>query len=127
MLQKEILEREKKNYNKIYLYIDAESNLCYAYDFSACIVTKLFDVQNTGIKEVSGIETPVYTLQLPLQFVVEQFDNFNTLVDDQFIKVIIKQLSRCIQWRVEFEELKMQQRQRGRAIKERFLGFFRFA
>lgn len=126
MIRQEILEREKGNYNKVYLYIDTENDLCYAYDFSAYLVTKLFETQKLETKEEVWMETVVYTLQLPLQFVADQFDAPHTLIDAQFIKFIIDRLPHCIQWKFEFEELKMQREQSNVRNKRSFLDFFRF-
>lgn len=124
MTHQKILEREERNYNKIYLYIEAENDQCRAYDFSAYLITNLFEAQKLELREEADLETIIYTLQLPLQLVVEQFDDNYTQVGEQFIKITIDNLSRCIQWKLEFEELKMVQ-QSSIKIKKPYLGFFR--
>ena len=124
MTQQKILEIVEINYNKIYIYIDAENDQSRDYDFSAYLITNLFEAQKLELREEADLETIIYTLQLPLQLVVEQFDDNYTQVGEQFIKITIDNLSRCIQWKLEFEELKMVQ-QSSIKIKKPYLGFFR--
>ncbi|UVQ47479.1 hypothetical protein NXY11_04325 [Parabacteroides faecis] len=47
----EILALENRNTHKIYLYIDLENNLFIAYEFSAYLLTRLFDTLKLEVQE----------------------------------------------------------------------------
>lgn len=104
---KEVLEKEKKNFNKIYLYIDTENNLCYAYEFSAYMLTRLLD--SLELKEKTESGTIVFSTQLPIQSVVKCFSGPNTSVGDDFVRIDVDEPQNCIQWKSEFKELKTNQ------------------
>lgn len=103
-----MLERENKNSNKIYLYAysDAGDFLYNAYEFSAYLLTKLFDTLELKkeVKPESGIT--LYVVHLTPEFVVEQFLGPNATVGDLFIKVVLDSPALCIRWKGEFKELK---------------------
>lgn len=125
MIHPEILKREEGNYNKIYLYIDVERNRCHAYNLSAYLITKLLGTEEFELKKENDMETVIYTLHLPLQLVVDQFDGNHTQVGEQFIKVTIDDLPRCIQWKLEFETLEVQRQENSVDAEKPFLFLFR--
>lgn len=104
---KEVLEKERKNFNKIYLYIDTENNLCYAYEFSAYLLTRL--LESLELKEKAESGTIIFFTQLPILSVVKCFSGPNTSVGDDFVRIDIDELQNCIQWKAEFDELKTNQ------------------
>lgn len=124
MIQKEILDREEKNYNKIYLYVDAENELCHAYNFSAYQIRRLFEAQMLEMKELHQKGIVHFIVKFPLQFMSEFDDDF-VRVSDQFIEVTMDNLPRCFKWKMEFEAL-AQQRQSSIKAKKKIWGFFRF-
>lgn len=119
---KKMLEQEKDNFNKIYLYIDAETSLCYAYEFSAYLLTRLLD--SLELKEGIESEMLVFSAQLPIQSVVKQFSGENTAIGDDFVRIIVDEPRNCIQWKAEFNELKINRQKKSNKIFNRILGFF---
>ena len=120
MSLKEVLENEKKNFNKIYLYIDTENSLCYAYEFSAYLLTKLLDSLELKKKTESG--TIVFSVGLSVQSVVNQFSGENTAVGDEFVRITVDEPRNCIQWKAEFNELKTNRQKTDGEIFNKTLG-----
>lgn len=104
----QILTLENKNTHKIYLYIDLENDLFIAYDFSAYLLTKLFDTLELKILKlkVSDKEVAIYVTGIPDRLVVNTFTGHNTTIGEQYIKVILDDIVTCTRWRVEFNERK---------------------
>lgn len=105
---KRMFKKENNNYNKIYLYLDTEKKLYSAYEFSAYMLTRMFDTQKLSEEVRQDMNTILYVVRLTPPFVVEQFSGNNITVGDRFIKVVLDDPSRCIQWKAEFSELKKQ-------------------
>lgn len=103
---KKILEKEKKNYNKIYLYIDAEQEICHTYELSAYLLYKVFDSLEILEETDKYLETTFFFNKVPLEKIVERFADSNTTVGDRYIKIVLDDPNRCMQWRAEFEKLK---------------------
>lgn len=122
MKLKGVLQKEKKNFNKIYLYIDTENNLCYAYEFSAYLLTRLLG--SLELKERTESGTIVFSTQLPIQSVVNCFSGPNTSVGDDFIRIDIDEPRNCIQWKAEFNELKTNQHKSHNKLLNCILAFF---
>lgn len=122
---KKMFERENKNYNKIYLYLDSEKDLYNAYEFSAYMLQRLFDTLELDEEVKRELVTILYVVQLSPQFVIEQFPDDNVTVGDRFIKIVIDDPSRCIQWKAEFAELKKQQQMDNCRLGKAILGFAR--
>lgn len=104
----QILALEKRNTHKIYLYIDLENNLFIAYDFSAYLLTKLFDTLELKILKlkVSDKEVVIYVTGIPDRLVVNTFTGHNTTIGEQYIKVVLDDITNCTRWRAEFDERK---------------------
>lgn len=120
-----MFERENKNCNRIYLYMDSERDLCNAYELSAYILTRLFDTLELDEEVKRELVTILYVVQLPPQFVMDHFSSDSITVGDKFIKVVIDDPNRCIQWKAEFSELKKQQQMDNCKLGEAILGFVR--
>lgn len=120
-----MLERENKNYNKIYLYMNSEKDLCNAYELSAYMLTRLFNTLELDEEVNRELVTILYVVRLSLQFVIDQFSGDNVTVGDNFIKVVIDDPSRCIQWKAEFAELKKQQQMDNCRLGKAIPGFAR--
>lgn len=118
---KEVLENEKKNFNKIYLYIDTENSLCYAYEFSAYMLTRLLD--SLELKEKVEYGRNVFSVGLSVQSVVNQFSGENTVVGDEFVRITVVELHNCIQWKAEFNELKTNRQKANGKLFNKILGF----
>lgn len=103
---KKILETEKKNYNKIYLYIDTEQEICRAYELSAYLLYKVSDSLEILKGTDKYLETTFFFTKVPLEKIVERFTDPNTTVGDRYIKIVLDGPNRCMQWRAEFEKLK---------------------
>lgn len=109
MVLKKILAKEKQNLYKIYLYINEENSLCYSYEFSAYLLSQLLDTKLEETKKKLG-DTFFYT-QLSIQAVVNQFSGQNTMVGDDLITVVLdNHLISCLQWKLEFDNLKNTQK-----------------
>lgn len=119
-----IYKKESENNNNIYMYVEKE-DICCAYGFSAYLLTRLFGALKLKEEKKSELGTIVFVTQLSIQFVVDNLSGPNTSVGDDFIRVIIDNPSRCIQWRAEFEELKIQQQKANNRLGECILDFFR--
>lgn len=105
---KKMLERENKNYNKIYLYADMERDLYNAYEFSAYLLTRKFDMLELQGEFKPETGTVLYIIRLTPEFVMEQFFSSDTTVSDSYIKVILDEQKHCIQWKADFKEFKKQ-------------------
>ena len=127
MDMKKMFERENKNCSRIYLYADLEKGVYYAYEFSAYILTKKFDMPELKEEVNPEIGTILYVLELSPEFVVEQFHGPNITVGDAFTKVILDEPDHCIQWKADFNELKMQQQKANSVLGKTILGFFRIS
>lgn len=104
MVLKKILAKEKQNIYKIYLYINEENSLCYSYEFSAYLLSQLL---NTKLEETrKKLGTTFFYTQLSIQAVVDQFSGPNTMVGDDMITVVLDNTTRCLQWKLEFDNLK---------------------
>lgn len=102
---KGIIERENKNYNKIYLYLNSELKEYVAYEFSAYLLVQMF--QMLELKEAADEEGGVIvSVCVSLPFVIEQFSGLNVMVSDKFVRVTIDELKLCLQWKADFLELK---------------------
>ncbi|WFE84399.1 hypothetical protein [Parabacteroides chongii] len=103
----QILALENKNTHKIYLYIDLVNNLFIAYEFSAYLLTKLFDtLELKAQKLTTSEEEVVYTTRIPDRLAVKTFTGHNTTVSEQYIKVVLDDIIACTRWRVEFNKRK---------------------
>lgn len=102
---KVIIEREHNNFNKIYLYLNSELGQCYAYEFSAYLLARLFPMLEFKEIRDEGCSRTVSAC-VPLQFVVNQFSDSNVTVGDEFIRVIIDDLKLCSQWKADFNEMR---------------------
>lgn len=100
----EIYKKEDENQNKIYLYI-REEDRCYAYGFSAYLLTQLFNTisLHKDAKPESG--TAICIVQLSIQFVVDNLSTLNIAVGDDYITIVIDDPNHCTQWKTEFDEL----------------------
>lgn len=119
----EMLERENKNYNKIYLYADAdtedEEHFSYnAYEFSAYLLTKKFDTLELGREVEPATGAIVYVVRLSLEFVVEHFFGSDTTVCDLYIRVMLDNPARCIQWKADFKEFKKQRQRENSRLRQ---------
>lgn len=123
MVLKEIVEKEKLNCYKIYLYIDVENNLCYSYEFSAYLLTRLLNIKMEESKQKLG--TALFFTQLSIQSVVEWFSGPNTMVSDDLITVVLDDPNRCLQWKLEFDDLKAKQRKVCNKLVKCIHGLFR--
>lgn len=102
---KEIIEKESKNYNKIYLYLNSELKQYSAYEFSAYLLVRMFHMlELKGITDEEGDR--VVSVSVPVSFVIEQFSGLNVMVSDKFVRVSIDELKLCLQWKADFNELK---------------------
>lgn len=122
---KKMFEKEKKNYNKIYLYVDAEQEMCRAYEFSAYLLTRMFESLEMQEETKRELRNILFITRIPLEAVVERFSDPNTTVGDRYIKVVLDDPSRCIQWKAEFVELKKQQQIDNFRLDKAILGFAR--
>lgn len=120
-----MFERENENYNKIYLYMNSEKDLCNAYELSAYMLTRLFDTLELDEEVKRELVTILYVVRLSPQFVIDQFPGDNVTVGDEFIKVVIDDPSRCSRWKAEFAELKKQQQMDNCKLGKAILGFAR--
>lgn len=101
-----ILEKESKNVHYLYLYVDLKNDWFIAYEFSAYVLTQLFDTlkleeeidPNTGIN--------IYFTRLPDQFVVEHSYGRNALIGEEYIEVKLEDIHTYAKWRVKFDEQK---------------------
>lgn len=108
MVLKQILAKEKQNFYKIYLYINEENNLCYSYEFSAYLLSQLL---NTKLEETrKKLGATFYYTQLSIQAVVDQLSGPNTMVGDDVITVVLDNTTHCLQWKLEFDNLKNTQK-----------------
>lgn len=122
---KRMFEKEKKNYNRIFLYVDSEQEMCRAYEFSAYLLTRMFDSLEMQEETKRELGTILFVTRIPLETIVKQFTGPNTTVGDRFIKVILDDPSRCVQWKAEFSELKKQQQIDNFRLGKAILGFAR--
>ena len=104
MVLKKILEKERHNSYKIYLYINEEDSSCYSYEFSAYLLTRLLNTKLEETKKKLG--TAFFYTQLSLQAEVERLSGPNTMVGDELITVVLDDPIRCFQWKLEFDNLK---------------------
>lgn len=128
MVPKDMFEIEKHNFDKIYLYIDAENNLCYSYEFSAYLLTRLLNTLKLEENIEKELKTVSFFTQLSIQLAVDRFFGSNTTVGDDCITVVLDDPNCCMQWKLEFDDLKEKQRKVcncNRIIKS-ILGFFHF-
>lgn len=104
MVLRKILAKEKRNSSNIYLYINEENNLCYSYEFSAYMLSRLLNTKLEENKKRLG--TTFFYTQLSIQTVVEELSGPNTLVGDDLITVILDNPICCLLWKIEFDDLK---------------------
>ena len=124
---KRMFERENKNYNKIYLYLDSEKEVYNAYEFSAYILKRLFDTLELNEEVKQELGTILYVVQFSPEFVVDRFFSDNVTVGNKYIKVVIDDPSRCIQWKADFKELKIKQQMENAVLGKAILGFARLS
>lgn len=113
---------EKSNRNMIYIYMD--DDYCMTYEFSAYLLTQLFDTLKLEEKRVPEAAEIFSFVRLPIQFIVDHFPGYNVMVQDDYIRIVLDD-PRCPAWRNNFEELKMQQQKDNNVLGEAILGFFR--
>lgn len=114
---------EKSNRNAIYLYIDAD--YCMAYEFSAYLLSKLFEGLKLKETRLPKAGEMFYFVKLPIQSIVEHFSGYNVMVQDDYIRIVLDYEARCPAWRNNFDELKIQQQKDNNKLGEAILGFFR--
>ena len=66
-----ILKRESNNVDYIYLYADLEKDWFIAYEFSAYVLTQLFDILELEEEFEPETGTNIYFTRLPDQFILE--------------------------------------------------------
>ena len=102
-----MIEREKRNTHKLYLYADLEKDIYYAYEFSAYLLARLFDSLELEEDVHSEVPAILYVVRIPPEFIVRQFSDSNTTVGDNFVKVVLDDPERCAGWKEEFENMKI--------------------
>lgn len=104
-----IIERESKNVHYIYLYADFENDWFIAYEFSAYVLTHLFDTLKLEKKIDPDTGMYVYFTRLSDQFVVENSYNRNAAIGEEYIIVKLTDISTYLKWRVEYDKQKRDQ------------------
>lgn len=121
-----MIEKENTNRNRIFLYM-ADDGFCLTYEFSAYLLTRLFDTLKLEEEKFPQAGAILYVARVSAGLVVEQFSGTETTVGNNYIKVILDNEPRCAQWRKEFDELKIQQQIDNNKLGEAILGFFRLS
>lgn len=116
---------EKSNRNMIYLYIDVENETCVAYEFSAFLLTRVFNTLKLEEEKIPVVGAIFFKTKLPLKSITDHFKGNNITVGDEYIRIVLDDEPRCPAWRNIFDELKIQQQKDNNVLGEAILGFFR--
>lgn len=122
---KKIIELEKSNPNKIYLYRNTEEGYCKAYEFSAYLATKFLSSLKLEEEPVLEVYDMLFTVKTNTQFILDHFSSFGIEEIDDCIQISLYDLTHSIKWRNEFNKLKEQQREKHSELGNFVLGISR--
>lgn len=108
---KRIIEIEKDNQNRVYLYRGMEEGYCKAYEFSAYLVTKFAGFLKLEEEPMLEVKDFLYTVKAAPQFIMDRFSGFGVEESDGCIQFSLYDLTHSAKWRHEFDLLKEQQRE----------------
>lgn len=101
-----ILKRESNNVDYIYLYADLEKDWFIAYEFSAYVLTQLFDILELEEEFEPETGTNIYFTRLPDQFILEHTHGHDASIGEEYIRVKLTDINPYSEWRVDFDEQK---------------------